>query len=387
MENNKTIDIFQNLITPSYVCYESKLEKNLQLLRDIKNKSGVKILLALKGFAFSPYMNLVNKYLDGCCASGLHEALYAKDFNAKEIHTYSTAYKQNDFTSIAKISNHIVFNSVSNYNLCKNKILKHNSIGFRINPEISTAKTTMYDPCSINSRLGITIQTLQDELSKNKSLLNNIEGFHFHALCEQGSDDLEKVINIFEKNFSQYFEHIKWVNFGGGHLITSDEYDVDKLISIIQNFHKKYSHIQVYIEPGEAIGWQTGVLVASVLDIVTNNKQIAILDVSAEAHMPDTLLMPYKADVTFASKNINDKAFVYELTGNTCLAGDIMGDYSFDRKLEIGDKIIFEDMIHYTIVKNTTFNGVQLPSLAIITKNNELIVKKEFSYNEYKNRN
>jgi carboxynorspermidine decarboxylase len=384
MENNKTIDIFKDLQTPSYVCFEEKLEQNLKLLKYVKNKSGVKILLALKGFAFSPLLPMVMKYLDGCCASGLHEALYANDFKANEIHTYSPAYKKEDFEQIAQLSHHIIFNSISNYNLFKNNILETNSIGLRINPQVSTTSCSMYDPCAINSRLGITFENLQQELNHNKDLLKDIDGFHIHTLCEQNSSDLKVVLEVFEDKFSHYFKYLKWINLGGGHLITKDGYDIKLLIAILTKFRQKYPHITIYLEPGEAIGWGSGVLVASVLDIVHNHKNIAILDTSAEAHMPDTLLMPYKADVRDTNEAFN---YNYILGGNSCLAGDIMGEYNFNTPLNIGDKIIFEDMIHYTIVKNTTFNGMKLPSLAVCDKNNNIVVHKKFGYNNYKNRN
>jgi len=385
LENNRTLEnSLVNIQTPCYICEEQLLENNLKLLKDIKDKSGAKILLALKGFAFSPFMPLVMKYLDGCCASGLYEAKYAKDFNAKQIHTYSAAFKDEEFKQIASISNHIVFNSINQYQTFKNDALDTNSLGLRINPQVSTVSHDIYNPCSINSRLGITFDTLEDEVNKNKDLLDGIEGFHFHALCEQNSSDLKIVLEEFEKKFSKYFKTLKWINFGGGHHITRDDYDIKLLINIIKEFKQKYPHIEVYLEPGEAIGWKTGVLVASVLDIVKNGASIAILDTSAEAHMSDTIIMPYKADVRFTNKNYKHK---YILAGNTCLAGDVMGEYNFNSELKIGQKIIFEDMIHYTIVKNTTFNGIKLPNLAVFTKDAKLIVKKEFSYDEYKRRN
>ena len=372
-KNNTTLP------SPIYICEEKLLEKNLQLLKHIQTQADVNILLALKGFALKSSFKLCKKYLKGCCASGLNEALLAhKEFGA-EVHTYSPAFKPNEFEQITEISNHIVFNSFSQLELYKNKIKKHNSIGIRINPEYSSVKVDLYNPCAINSRLGITKKEFT-AYEENKII---IEGFHFHALCEQNVDALEGVLEKFEANFSQYFKNLKWVNFGGGHHITRKDYDVEKLIKVLKNFKIKYPHLKVYLEPGEAIGWQTGYLEATVLDIVLNGIEIAILDTSAECHMPDTLAMPYKADIRGASSNPKEKKFSYRLAGNTCLAGDIIGDYSFDKKLHIGDKIILEDMIHYTMVKSTTFNGINLPSIAIKKANGSIEVVANFGYNEY----
>jgi len=385
VENNRTLEnSIKNLQTPSYICEEKLLENNLKLLKYVKEKSGAKILLALKGFAFSPLMPLVMDYLDGCCASGLHEAKYAKDFEAKEIHTYSAAFKEDEFDEICSLSNHVVFNSPNQYKTLKYKTISKNSLGLRINPQVSTVCHDIYNPCAINSRLGITKDTLEDELKKDKTLLNDIDGFHFHALCEQDSKDLATVLKRFIKDFSKYFSTLKWLNFGGGHHITRDDYDVELLIKLIKDIKQLYPHLQIYLEPGEAIGWRTGTLVSTVLDIVNNEQNVAILDTSAEAHMSDTIIMPYKADVRYTNDTYKHK---YILAGNTCLAGDIMGTYNFNEPLQIGQKIIFEDMIHYTIVKNTTFNGIKLPNLAVLDKDGKLEVKKEFGYEEYKRRN
>ena len=385
MENNRTLEqSIQNLQTPCYICEEQLLENNLKLLKKVKEKSGAKILLALKGFAFSPLMPMVMKYLDGCCASGLYEAKYANDFKAKEIHTYSAAFEESQFDEICELSHHIVFNSINQYKTLMHKTLNKNSLGLRINPEVSTVSHDIYNPCAINSRLGITKQNLQKAIKEDDSLFNNIEGLHFHALCEQDSSDLEIVWQKFNEDFSQYFNKLKWLNLGGGHHITKNNYDINLLVKIIKNIKKQYPHLDIYLEPGEAIGWKTGPLVASVLDIVNNGIDIAMLDTSAEAHMSDTIIMPYKADVRHTNDAYEHK---YILAGNTCLAGDIMGTYNFKNKLQIGDKIIFEDMIHYTIVKNTTFNGIKLPNLAVFSKDCELRIKKEFGYLDYKNRN
>lgn len=365
--------------TPVYLLDEAKLEKNLQLLDDVQKESGAKILLALKGFAFTASFDLVGKYLHGCCASGLHEAKLAYQEMQKEVHTYAPAFKDEEIDEIIAISNHVVFNSFNQWQKYKEKAVGKVSCGLRINPEVSSAPTELYNPCSPYSRLGITKKEFREDL------LEGIEGLHFHALCEQDADALESVLKSFEEKFGQIIAKMKWINFGGGHHITRKGYDVKKLIALIRDFKSRYD-VEVYLEPGEAIGWQTGVLVSTILDIVHNEIDIVILDTSAEAHMPDTIIMPYRAEVRDAEK-AGEKAYTYRLAGNTCLAGDVMGDYSFDRPLKVGDTIIFEDQIHYTIVKNTTFNGIKLPDLAIQKKDGTIEVVKKFGYEEYKRRN
>ena len=375
------MDLSSNMSLPSpcFVCEEELLENNLKLLKRVQDEADVNILLALKGFAMFSTFDLCKKYLKGCCASGLNEAILAHEEFGGEVHTYSPAFKPDEFEQITEISNHIVFNSFNQLELYKNKIKSHNSIGLRINPEVSTVDVDIYNPCGVYSRLGITKKEFKDELP------TIVEGLHFHALCEQNVDALESVLEKFEKNFSQYFGQLKWINFGGGHHITRADYDVEGLIKLLKEFKSKYPHLKVYLEPGEAVGWQTGYLSTTVLDIVHNDIDIAILDTSAEAHMPDTLAMPYRADIR-NSGIANEKKHTYRLGGNTCLAGDIIGDYSFDKKLHIGDRIILEDMIHYTMVKTTTFNGINLPSIAIIKKNGDLKIVKEYNYESYKDR-
>ncbi|QSZ41874.1 carboxynorspermidine decarboxylase [Sulfurimonas aquatica] len=371
----------EDIKTPCYVCEEELLEKNLQLLDYVQKKSGAKIILALKGFAMHATFPLISKYLHGCTASGLHEALLAKEKFQKEVHTYSPAFKDEDIDEIAKISDHIVFNTPSQLLRFKDRVKSINqniSLSLRINPEVSSSPVDIYNPCGLYSRLGTTIDNFDE------SVLEYIDGLNFHALCEQGADELEEVLLAFESNFSKYFDKLEYINFGGGHHITKKGYDIEKLIWLIKEFSSKYN-VKVYLEPGEAVGWQTGFLVSSVLDVFENKMAVAILDTSAEAHMPDTLAMPYRADVR-ESGQAQEKKHTYRLGGNTCLAGDIMGSYSFDKPLQIGDKIIFEDQIHYTFVKNTTFNGIKLPSLAIKRKDGTLDIIKEFGYEEYKNR-
>jgi len=369
------------LRTPYYLCEESLLEDNLKLLDYVQNESGAKVILALKGFAMWSTFSLVSQYLQGCTASGLHEAKLAREKFAKEVHTYSPAFDAEDIDEIAKISDHVVFNSPNQlFKYCDRvkQINQSISISLRINPEYSASPKEIYNPCGIYSRLGTTLTNFDEEV------LKHIDGLNFHALCEKGADELEDVLKAFEGKFSKYFKDLKYINFGGGHHITKKGYDVEKLIKIIKEFRVKYG-VEVYLEPGEAVGWETGVLVSTVLDIVHNGMDIAILDTSAEAHMPDTLAMPYRAEVRDASE-AGEKKYTYRLTGNTCLAGDIMGDYSFDKSLKIGDKVIFEDQIHYTFVKNTTFNGILLPSLAILRKDRTIDIVKEFGYEDYKNR-
>lgn len=368
--------------TPCYVCEEELLEKNLQTLDRVQRESGAKIILALKGFAMWSTFDLVGRYLHGCTASGLYEAMLAREKMDKEVHTYSPAFKEQEIDEIARISDHIVFNSPSQLRRFVGRVREVNpgiSVSLRINPEYSSSPVDLYNPCGTFSRLGTTLENFDE------TLVGELDGLNFHALCEQNVDALEGVLEAFEAKFGSYIDGMKYVNFGGGHHITRKDYDVERLIAVIRAFKARHNDITVYLEPGEAVGWQTGPLVASVLDVMHNGMDIAILDTSAEAHMPDTLAMPYRAEVRGAGMP-GEKSYTYRLGGNTCLAGDIMGDYSFDRPLQIGDKIVFEDQIHYTFVKNTTFNGIRLPSLAIWTKEKRLKIVKEFGYGEYMSR-
>ncbi|BCD62598.1 carboxynorspermidine decarboxylase [Nitratiruptor sp. YY08-26] len=379
IQNSNIEKVLDQIPTPCYVCEEALLERNLQILDDVQKRSGAKIILALKGFAMWSTFDLVKKYLYGATASGLWEAKLAFEEFGKEVHTYSPAFKKDEIELIAKMSDHIVFNSINQLERYKEIVKKtnpHISIGIRVNPEYSAAPVDLYNPCGTFSRLGIT---------KSEFVWNNtIEGLHFHALCEESAESLQKVLEAFEEKFNIYISRCKWVNFGGGHHITKDDYNKELLTAIIKDFKKRYN-IEVYLEPGEAVGWQTGPLVASVVDIIHNGMDIAILDTSAEAHMPDVLAMPYRPQVRYAGEP-GEKKYTYRLGGNSCLAGDIIGDYSFDAPLQIEQKIIFEDMIHYTFVKNTTFNGIRLPSLAILRKNNQLDIVKRFDYCDYKHR-
>lgn len=376
---NKIYKTLEELPSPAFVCEEELLEKNLKLLKYVQDEAGVKILLALKGFAMHSTFDLCKKYLQGCCASGLHEAILAKEKFGKEVHTYSPAFKDEEIDEIINLSHHLVFNSINQVNRYKDKAFGKVSMGLRINPEYSSVEVDLYNPCAPFSRMGTT------KANFDESVLQYLEGLHFHALCEQNVDALEGALSKFEENFSKYFSKLKWVNFGGGHHITRADYDVEGLIKLLKAFKSRYPHLEVYMEPGEAIGWQTGFLTATVLDVFENGMNLAILDTSAEAHMPDTLAMPYRAAIRGAGMP-NDKKYTYRLGGNTCLSGDIIGDYSFNEPLKVGDKIILEDMIHYTMVKTTTFNGIKLPAIVLKTKENSYKIVKEFGYNDYQMR-
>ena len=373
---------YNTIPSPSYVCDLTRLESNLKLLQRVKQKSGAKVILALKGFAMWSTFDLVSQYLDGATASGLHEAKLAHENMQGEVHTYSPAFKEEEIEEIAAISDHIVFNTPAQLKRFSTLAKKTNpaiSVSLRVNPEFSSSPVDLYNPCGLYSRLGTTKNNFDE------SILDELDGLNFHALCEQNVDALEGVLKSFEAKFGAYIDKMKYINFGGGHHITREDYDVDRLIEVIKAFKKRHNNIEVYLEPGEAVGWQTGELVSTVLDIFHNGMDVAILDTSAEAHMPDTLAMPYRADVR-GSGEAGEKAYTYRLGGNTCLAGDIMGDYSFDKPLDVGDKIIFEDQIHYTFVKNTTFNGIKLPSLVLVHQNGEVEIVKAFGYEDYKMR-
>ena len=372
---------YTSLPSPCWLLEEQKLIENLKMIGHIKQYSGAKILLALKGYALWKSFPTLKPYLDGCCASGLHESKLAHETFGKEIHTYAPVFKEGELEEIASISHHLVFNSPAQFKMFSKKAKNINpklSLGLRVNPEYSEAPTELYNPCGLHSRLGTTIANFDE------SILETCEGLHFHALCEQSADALEDVLHHFEKKFGAYISQMKWINFGGGHHITRKGYNIKKLIQLIQDFKAKYD-VEVYLEPGEAIGWQTGTLISTVLDIVHNGMNIAILDTSAEAHMPDTIIMPYRAEILGAAK-AEEKGHTYRLAGNTCLAGDIMGDYSFDTPLHIGDKVVFLDQMHYTMVKATTFNGVKLPSIAIQRIDGSIDIIRDFSYEDFKAR-
>jgi len=359
------------------------LETNLKILDSIQKRTGCKILLAQKGFAMFHFYPLIKQYLAGVCASGLHEAKLGKEEFGKEVHTYSPAYKEEEFEEIAEISNHIVFNSFNQLKKFLPVIKKSNkdiSVGIRVNPQHSETEVAIYDPCRQGSRLGVTIENFEEDQ------LENISGIHFHTLCEKNADSLERTLAAIEKQFGKFFNRIKWVNFGGGHHITRDDYDIELLCKIITDFKNRYNNIEVFLEPGEAIALNTGVFVATVVDIVHNGDYIAILDASASTHMPDVLEMPYRPMI-IGSGLPEEKKYTYTVGGCSCLAGDIIGSYSFDKELKPGDKLVFTDMAHYSMVKTTTFNGVPLPSIvAARTKYGEYKVIRKFGYNDFKER-
>ena len=374
--------LLTGLKTPAYVCDLTLLQHNLDILSHIQHQSGAHILLALKGFAMWSTFDQLRPMLAGCAASGLHEAMLAREIFDKQVHTYSPAFKDSEIEQIACLSDHIVFNSPGQFKRFYQRCREVNpsiQLDLRINPQTSCAPVDLYNPCGKHSRLGTTITQFDSQI------LPHLDGLHFHALCEQNVDALEQVLRQVEADFGQFFTEIHSINLGGGHHLTREDYDIEGLIKLLKDFQQRYPHLDIFLEPGEAIGWETGVLVASVLDIMHNDMDIAILDTSAEAHMPDTLAMPYRAVVSGAAQ-AGEKAYTYRLAGNTCLAGDIMGDYSFDQPLQIGDQILFEDQIHYTFVKNNTFNGIGLPSLVLLDQNRQLRVIREFDYEDYKTR-
>ncbi len=368
--------------TPCYVVDKGKIEQNLQCLERVKQGTCCKILLALKGFAMFSLFPLISRYLDGVSASSLDEARLAFEEFGKEVHVYVPAYDSDHFAEISGYANHMVFNSISQWEKYKERALqakKHISCGIRINPQYSDVEVALYNPCGRYSRLGVTFDQFKPEL------LDGIEGLHFHALCEQNSDALANTLMAVEEKFGPYLNRMKWLNFGGGHHITRPDYNVALLCRLINDFKEQYD-VQIYLEPGEAIALEAGYLVAQVLDIVHNEIDIAILDTSAAAHMPDVLDMPYRPEVVGAGKP-GEFQHTYRLGGLTCLAGDVIGDYSFKAPLKVGQKIVFQDMAHYTMVKNNTFNGVRLPSIAIYHPEQASVeIIREFGYEDYRNR-
>jgi len=372
---------FTELPTPCFLLDENKLIQNLAVLRDVAQRSGAKILLAQKAFSMFSVYPLIAEYLDGTTASGLFEARLGKEHFGKETHVFSPAYTEQEFGELLQYADHIVFNSFSQWKAYGNYArIAGKSCGLRINPECSTQNPdhAMYDPCGPTSRLGVTLENFQPEM------LNGIDGFHFHTLCEQNSDALVRTVAAFESKFGAYMEGMKWLNLGGGHHITRDDYDVEKLVSLIIYLRRKYN-VEVYLEPGEAVVLGAGYLVGTVLEIVHNHAHIAILDTSAACHMPDVLEVPYRPPV-FRSGQPNEKAFTYLLTGRTCLAGDIIGEYSFDNRLLVGDQVVFGDMALYTMVKTNTFNGMPLPNIAIRRVSGTDEVVRAFGYEDFKNR-
>ena len=372
-------DRLLSLSTPCYVLDEGKLLENLRILKDVKEQAGCKILLAQKAFSMFCVYPLIGQYLDGTTASGLFEARLGREEMAGETHVFSAAYDPREFQEILKYGDHIVFNSFSQWEKYKEAAQNsRKSFGIRINPEHSTQDHAIYDPCAPGSRLGVTRAAFRPEL------LSGIDGLHFHTLCEQNSDALIETLAAVEEKFGEFIPRMKWVNFGGGHHITRADYDRDALISAVRRFKQKYG-VEVYLEPGEAVALNAGYLVATVLDVVRNGIDTALLDASAACHLPDVIEMPYRPPL-FDSGEAGEKAHTYRLAGATCLAGDIIGDYSFDKPLKEGDRLVFGDMAIYSMVKNNTFNGMCLPSIAILHENGETELVKSFGYEDFKMR-
>jgi carboxynorspermidine decarboxylase len=372
----------QDVPTPSYICSTDKLKHNLEILAAVQERTGCKVLLALKAFAMFSVFPLLRQYLAGATASSLDEARLAFEEFGKEVHVYSPAYQESEFGELLGYADHLVFNSFSQWSRFRSRVAKANkpvSCGIRINPQHSEVQTELYDPCTRFSRLGVIAEEFRPEL------LEGIEGLHFHSLCGQTSDVLERTLAKVEKYFGQYLGKMSWVNFGGGHHITRRDYDVEHLCGLIRRIRDRYG-VEVYLEPGEAVALNAGVLVATVLDIVRNEMEIAILDTSAAAHMPDVLEMPYRPQIVGAGLP-GEYGHTYRLGGLTCLAGDVIGDYSFPQPLAVGQKLIFLDMAHYTMVKTNTFNGVRLPNIGIHDEaSGKTTMVRRFAYEDYRNR-
>lgn len=366
--------------TPYFLVDEQKILRNLKILKQVAQRTGCKILLAQKAFSMYAVYPLLREYLDGTTASGLHELRLGAEEFGKETHVFSPAYRSDEFEKILNYADHISFNSPAQVRKF-GKLAKEQgkSIGLRVNPECSTQEGhDIYDPCAFGSRLGTTLSEWDEEI------LPWLEGLHFHTLCEQDSDALEVTVKAFEEKFGQYLHGMRWLNLGGGHHITRDGYDLERLVNIILYLQHTYQ-VQVYLEPGEAVVLNAGELVTSVLDIVKNEIEIAVLDASAACHMPDVIEMPYRPPLKNAAKT-GEKPYSYRLAGPTCLAGDIMGDYSFDKPLSVGEQLIFEDMALYTMVKTNTFNGMNLPSIVCRRLNGQEELIRQFSYEDFKMR-
>lgn len=386
MDNKKHTD-FLSIGTPAYILEEAKLLQNLEKIKYVQEQANVKVILALKAFALWKTFPLISKYLAGATASSLNEAqLITNHFKINKetlikAHTYSPAYVPAEMEDLISKSSHITFNSLNQFQTyidqCKGKV----SCGLRVNPEWSSVETDLYNPSAKGSRLGEPIENLKEQLP------SQIDGLHIHVLCESTSYDLEKLLAVFESKFSRYFHQLSWINLGGGHLMTQEDYDIEHLIKILKIFQSKYPHLEIILEPGSAVLWNVGVLTSTILDIVENNNiKTAILDVSFTCHMPDTLEMPYRPNIVNASKEKIEQCIPYRLGGVSCLAGDYLEAYYFEKELNIGDTIIFKDMIHYTTVKTTMFNGVQHPSIYYYTSHKKLTKLRSFDFEDYEKR-
>lgn len=383
------MDVWQQLNvaalpSPCFVVDEVALKRNLAVLDQVQRRSGAKILLALKGFAMFSLFPIIRPLLRGACASGPHEARLAREEFGGEVHTFAPAYGEADFDEVLALSDVIIFNSFDQWRRFRGRLgaaPRPLSCGIRINPECSLVEVDLYNPCAPFSRLGVTRANFQPDQ------MDGIDGLHFHCLCEQNVDALEAALAAVEEKFGAFIPRLRWMNFGGGHHITRADYQVDRLVELIVDFRHRHANLEaIYLEPGEAVALNTGVLVATVLDIVDNGMPIAILDVSAETHMPDVLAMPYRPEI-LGGGHPGRHPHTYRLGGPTCLAGDIVGDYSFPAPLAPGDRLLFLDMAHYSMVKTTTFNGMRLPSIAIWNSNSGTFrLVRQFGYQDYRNR-
>ena len=386
-------DIFKGLDRPVYILEEDLLRRNLQLIKSVAQRADIEIILAFKAFALWKTFPVFREYINATTASSYSEARLAFEEFGSPAHTYSPAYTDYEIDDIARCSSHITFNSLSQYHRMKERAKMVNpsvSFGVRVNPEYSEIETELYNPCAKGSRFGILASCLPEKLP------TDIEGFHCHCHCESGADAFKRTLVHIEKKFSKWFSQIKWINFGGGHLITRKDYDVQLLIDTLNGFHERYPGLKLIMEPGSAFAWQTGVLVAQVVDVVENQGvKTAIINVSFTCHMPDCLEMPYQPAIRGAQslpdnavwdKENNSSPYIYKIGGNSCLSGDYMGSWQFDHELKVGESLIFEDMIHYTTVKTNMFNGVSHPSLAILHTNGDLEILRKFGYKDYKNR-
>lgn len=377
--------------SPCFVIDRAAIEDNLKILNRVQRESGAKVLAALKAFSCWSLAPLFREYLSGTCASGLHEARLGREEFGGEAHCYSAAYKESDLIEILKIADHVLFNSFSQWSRFKALALSAKrerpelQFGIRINPEHSEGEVALYDPCSPCSRMGVPVAEFEKALLQDANIFEGVSGLHFHTLCQQDLPPLQRTIEAVKKKFGKYFDRIEWINFGGGHHISREDYQVDDLIETIRKFRAEFG-LQVYLEPGEAVALRSGVLVAEVLDLTWSGMAQAILDTSATCHMPDVLEMPYRADILGAALP-DELPHTYRLGGMTCLAGDVIGDYSFAQPLQVGQRLMFDDMAHYTMVKTTTFNGINLPAIAIWdSRTDELSIQREFGYSDFKQR-
>ena len=381
MDFESLFDIpIDDLHTPCYLTDARLLQKNTALLKQIQQRTGCKILLAQKAFSMFSAYPLIRDDLAGTTASGLFEAKLGREHFGKEVHGFSPAYTQEDFTQLLELCDHIVFNSFGQWKKYRQQVqdaTRNISCGIRINPGYAEVETDLYNPCISGSRMGVPLEQMEDDD------FAGLDGIHFHTMCEQNSDVLERTLDHMLPQFDKWLKRCKWVNFGGGHHITRPDYDVERLVRCIERVRDTYG-VQVYLEPGEAVALNAGYLVATVLDVVHNGMNIAILDASAACHMPDVLEMPYRPHILY-SGTAGEKAYTYRLAGNTCLAGDVIGDYSFDHQLQAGEKLVFCDMAIYSMVKNNTFNGVPLPDIALY-QNGKIQLVKRFGYADFEGR-